>query len=70
MNIRLVTLHLLGNFSVARGGGEGGGGRFFGWFLVTRYCNKYLYLHHVQEALQIPNDFWFKSCSLEMRKCQ
>ena len=25
MNIRLVTLHLLGNFSVARGGGEGGG---------------------------------------------
>ena len=27
MNIRLVTLHLLGNFSVARGGGEGGGGQ-------------------------------------------
>ena len=26
MNIRLVTLHLLGNFSVARGGGEEGGG--------------------------------------------
>ena len=25
MNIRLVTLHLLGNFSVARGEGEGGG---------------------------------------------
>ena len=25
MNIRLVTLHLLGNFSVARGGGRGGG---------------------------------------------
>ena len=68
MNIRLVTLHLLGNFSVARGGGRGGG--FFGGFLVTRYCTKYLYLHHVQEALQIPNDFWFKSCSLEMRKCQ
>ena len=25
MNIRLVTLHLLGNFSVARSGGRGGG---------------------------------------------
>ena len=26
MNIRLVTLHLLGNFSVARDGGRGGAG--------------------------------------------
>ena len=69
MNIGWL-LYICQVISQLQGVGERGGGRFFGWFLVTRYCTKYLYLHHVQEALQIPNDFWFKSCSLEMRKCQ
>ena len=31
MNIRLVTLHLLDNFSVARGGGRGGGSLGGSW---------------------------------------
>ena len=34
MNIRLVTLHLLGNFSVARGGGEEGGGGQVLWVVL------------------------------------
>ena len=42
MNIRLVTLHLLGNFSVARGGGEGGAGSLGGSWWPGTATNIYI----------------------------